>query len=58
MTTEEKILARLKQNKEPMSAGQLAESTGIERKLIDKAMKILKENGSIVSPRNCYWTAK
>jgi biotin operon repressor len=58
MTTEEKILALLKQNSEPMSAGQLAENSGIDRKTIDKAMKSLKESGSIVSPRKCYWTIK
>jgi len=58
MTTEEKILAQLKQHSEPMSAGQLSESTGIDRKEIDKAMKSLKEKGAIVSPRKCFWTTK
>lgn len=56
MTTEDKILGALKRNSEPMSAGQLADTTGIERKEIDKAMKVLKADGRITSPKRCYWT--
>ena len=56
MNTEEKIIETLKTSDQPMSAGQLAESSGIERKEIDKAMKLLKESGKITSPRRCYWT--
>jgi biotin operon repressor len=57
MSTDEKILELLKTNTQPMSAGQLAEACGIDRKEIDKAMKVLKNSGSIHSPRRCYWTA-
>lgn len=57
MNTEEKIIEILKTSDNPMSAGQLADSSGIDRKEIDKAMKALKENGKITSPRRCYWTA-
>ena len=57
MSTEEKILALLKENNEAMSAGQIADASGIERKEVDKAMKTLKADGSIVSPKRCYWTA-
>jgi biotin operon repressor len=52
----QKILESLKNSKTPMSAGELAEKTGIERKEVDKAMKTLKETGKITSPRRCYWT--
>ncbi len=57
MTTEDTIINVLKKNDQAMSAGQLAEVTGIERKEIDKAMKVLKTNGRITSPKRCYWTA-
>lgn len=57
MNTENKILDVLKENPQPMSAGQLADATGIERKEVDKAMKVLKTNGRITSPKRCYWTA-
>jgi biotin operon repressor len=56
MNTEEKIIDTLKASEKPMSAGQIADSSSIDRKEIDKAMKVLKENGTIVSPRRCYWT--
>ncbi|MPM17905.1 hypothetical protein SDC9_64305 [bioreactor metagenome] len=58
MTTEEKILDTMKKSGKAMSAGQIAEATGIDRKEIDKAMKVLKTNGSIESPKVCYWQPK
>ncbi|NLK98461.1 hypothetical protein [Defluviitalea saccharophila] len=42
----------------PVSAGQVAEATGIERKEVDKIMKKLKEEEKIVSPKRCYWELK
>ena len=56
MNTEEKIIETLKTSEQPMSAGQLSDNTGIDRKEVDKAMKALKESGKIVSPKRCYWT--
>lgn len=55
MSTTEKILDAMKKAGKPMSAGQIAEATGIDRKEIDKGMKLLKTDGSISSPKNCYW---
>jgi biotin operon repressor len=57
MEITEKILETLKKSANPMSAGEIAEKTGIDRKEIDKAMKVLKDSGKIISPRRCYWTA-
>ena len=50
-----KILSEMKKAKKPLSAGQLAELTSIDRKEIDKAMKTLKTTGKITSPKVCYW---
>jgi DNA-binding Lrp family transcriptional regulator len=50
MEVTEAVLATMKENGAPMSAGQIATATGIDRKEIDKAMKKLKADGSIVSP--------
>ncbi len=58
MDTAEKIIEAMKKSDKPMSAGQLAEATGIDRKEIDKAMKILKKEEKIVSPKRCYWQPK
>ena len=39
----------------PVNAGKIAELSGLDRKEVDKAMKVLKEEGAIVSPVRCKW---
>ena len=39
----------------PVSAGEVEKESGLERKMVDKAFKELKENGEIVSPIRCKW---
>jgi predicted ArsR family transcriptional regulator len=58
MNTEEQIIETMKQSEKPMSAGQIADKTGLERKSVDKAMTKLKTEEKIVSPVRCFWTAK
>lgn len=55
METKEKVLQVMKEAAEPLNAGKIAELSGIDRKEVDKAMKQLKEEGSIVSPVRCKW---
>ena len=55
MENKEKVLAAMKQAGEPLNAGKIAELSGLDRKDVDKAMKVLKEEGSIVSPVRCKW---
>ncbi|MBR2618482.1 MAG: transcriptional regulator [Paludibacteraceae bacterium] len=55
METKEKVLATMKAAGEALNAGKIAELTGIDRKEVDKAMKVLKEEGAIVSPVRCKW---
>ncbi|MBI9071370.1 MAG: HTH domain-containing protein [Melioribacteraceae bacterium] len=47
-------------NKEniPLNAGKIAELTGLDRKVVDKAMAQLKKDGSIISPKRCFWQPK
>lgn len=42
---------------EPVQAGQVAETTGIDRKEVDKIMTKLKKEEKIVSPKRCFWEA-
>ena len=58
MNTEEQILETLKQSVKPMNAGQIVEKTGLDRKVVDKAMTNLKKEEKIISPVRCFWTAK
>jgi predicted membrane GTPase involved in stress response len=44
-------------NKEAV-AGKIVELTGLDRKEVDKAMKALKADGAIESPKMCYWQPK
>jgi biotin operon repressor len=55
MNETEQVLEAMKKAGIPVNAGKLVELTGLDRKEIDKAMKQLKANGSIVSPKMCYW---
>ena len=58
MEAKEQVLELLKTNEEPLNAGKIAEISGLDRKVVDKAMSALKAEGAIVSPKRCYWTAQ
>lgn len=49
------IIETMKSEGKPLSAGELEKLTGIERKEIDKAMKVLKKEEAIQSPVRCKW---
>lgn len=53
----EKVLDVIKKAGKPVSAGEVATITGIDRKEVDKAFAELKKDGSIVSPVRCKWQA-
>jgi DNA-binding transcriptional regulator GbsR (MarR family) len=50
------VLKTLEESAEPMKAGEIAEAAQMDKKVVDKAMKVLKADGRIVSPKYCYWT--
>jgi DNA-binding transcriptional regulator GbsR (MarR family) len=58
MNSEDQIIETLKQSEKPMSAGQIVEKTGLDRKVVDKAMSKLKTEEKIISPVRCFWTVK
>ena len=49
------ILEAMRKAGEPLNAGKVAELTGLDRKVVDKAFTALKKDGSIVSPIRCKW---
>ena len=55
MSEKEKILKAMKKAGEPLNAGKVAELTGLDRKVVDKAFAEMKKEGSIVSPVRCKW---
>ncbi|MBT3385242.1 MAG: MarR family transcriptional regulator [Prolixibacteraceae bacterium] len=54
----EKVLETLQTAGKPLKAGEIAEASGLEKKVVDKAMKVLKKEERIVSPKFCYWEPK
>ena len=56
METIDLVLKTLEESDEPMKAGEIAEAAKLDKKAVDKAMKVLKGDGRIVSPKFCYWT--
>lgn len=52
------ILQAMKAAAEPLKAGEIAEITGLPKAEVDKAMKLLKKEEAIVSPKRCYWEPK
>ena len=55
MSEKEIILDAMKKAGEPLNAGKVAELTGLDRKVVDKAFAELKKEGAIVSPVRCKW---
>lgn len=56
MSAKEQVLNLLKENSEAMKAGEIATALSIDKKEVDKAIKALKEEGSIISPKRCFYT--
>ncbi|MBO4573628.1 MAG: transcriptional regulator [Clostridia bacterium] len=55
MNEKELILNAMKKAGEPLNAGKVAEITGLDRKVVDKAFAEMKKEGLIVSPVRCKW---
>ena len=58
MESADKILETMKKAGEPLNTGKIVELSGMDRKEVEKAMKTLKKEERIVSPKRCYWQPK
>ncbi len=56
MDEKQTVLDAMRKAGEPVAAGKVAELTGLDRKVVDKAFAELKKEGAIVSPVRCKWT--
>ena len=52
------VLETLAKAGKPLKAGEIAELSGLDKKEVDKAMKELKAEEKIVSPKRCFWEPK
>ena len=55
MEAKEQVLQAMREIGAPVNAGKIAEVTGLDRKVVDKAFDALKKEGAIVSPVRCKW---
>jgi biotin operon repressor len=58
MEPKEQVLEAMQAAGQPVNAGRVVEMTGLDRKIVDKAMDQLKKSGDIESPKRCYWQPK
>ncbi len=56
--SKEKVLKTLKSAGKALKAGEIADLSGLDKKQVDKAMKELKAEDKIVSPKRCFWEPK
>ena len=52
---EQKIIETLKDAGKPLKSGEIAEISGIDKKEVDKVIKVLKSNNIIFSPKRCFY---
>ena len=55
MSEKIQVLEAMKAAGKPVSAGDIVKATGMDKKVVDKAMKDLKAENAIVSPVRCKW---
>jgi len=55
MENEQLVLDAFNKAGAPMSSKQIAESTGLDKKVVDKIIKKLKTEEKIHSPKACYY---
>ena len=58
MDHQEIVLKTLKDAGIPMKSKEIAEAAGIDKTNIDKAIKVLKKEEKIISPKACYYETK
>ena len=55
MEAKDQVLNAMREAGAPVNTGKIAELTGLDRKVVDKAFADLKKEGAIVSPVRCKW---
>ena len=55
MEIKETVLKTLRESEQPLKGGEIAEKAGIDKKDVDKAIKQLKTDNMIYSPKRCFY---
>ena len=52
------VIKTLETNEKPMRPGEIAEKSGLDKGDVDKAIKQLKKEERIYSPKRCFYDVK
>jgi predicted transcriptional regulator len=52
------VLKTIKDSKEPLKCGEIAEICNQDKVAVDKAIKVLLKEDVVMSPKRCYYQAK
>lgn len=58
MDTKELVLKTLKSSGKALKSAEIAALAGIDKAEVDKAIKVLKKEEKIESPKMCFYSAK
>ena len=58
MDAKELVLKTMKSSGKALKSGEIAALAKIDKAEVDKALKVLKKEEKIISPKNCYYSAK
>ncbi len=58
MENKELLLKVLSESEKPLRPGEMAELAGLDKKDADKAIKELKKEELIYSPKRCFYSVK
>ena len=58
MDNKEKVIKAYADAGEPLKAAQVAELSGVDKKEVDKIIKVLKAEETIYSPKRCFYQIK
>lgn len=53
---EKDVLKTMKENGKPVRPGDIAKALNADTKDISKAIKSLKQQGKVISPKRCYYS--
>lgn len=56
MSAKDIVIKTLSEAENPLKTGDIVSLANVDKKEIEKAIKELKAEGKIVSPKRCYYT--
>jgi len=58
MDTQEKLIETLTKAGKPMRAGEIAQAASLDKKEVEKTIKVLVKEGKLYSPVRCFYDVK